>query len=432
MKYFILLSLLNALLAHMVSAAEIRVTNGGSIQDAVDAAVSGDTIIVEPGTYQNNSTNATYAVHITKSNIRLVGESTSSNRVIVTFLPGSTQAVGIYVAPPNCVYNASTTEGGCDGSTTLSDIEITGITVEDFPRHGIQTRRVDKFEITDCHASRNLGNGFYATVSTNGLLHGNSGNDSLDTAMSCSGCENVSMLNNVLVGSTAGIEITVSNNVLVRNNTIYNNTIGVALFPPDYTFVSQLPIMKNWTVEENEIYDNNKANSAPAGTRSSLLPKGFGVLIIGVSDHIVRDNSIRDNGTSGLAIVGFCTAQELGNPNDACSDANPPVADPSANNNLISFNTFKSNGKDQDPLIGDQGIPGVDLLYLQSPSLDEVGDGNCFEFKIKTTYFAVVDGKPSGTLGQNLPNGCGAFPGFFRRFFNRIVTLPKIIFRLLF
>jgi parallel beta-helix repeat protein len=432
MKYFALLSLFSAILASVISAAEIRVANGGSIQDAVDAAVSGDTIIVEPGTYQNNSTNATYAVHITKSNIRLIGESTGSNKVIITYLPGSDQAVGIYVAPLDCGYNASTTAGGCSGSIIVSDINIAGITVQDFPRHGIQTRRVDKFVIENCHVARNIGNGFYATISTNGVLQGNSGEDSLDTAMSCSGCENVSMLNNVLVGSTAGIEITVSNNILIRNNTIYDNTIGVALFPPDYTFVPQLPVMKNWTVEENDIYDNNKDNSAPTGTRASLLPKGFGVLIIGASDHIVRDNSIRDNGTSGLAIVGYCTAQELGNPDDKCSDENPPLGDPSANNNLISFNTFKDNGKDQDPLIGDEGIPGVDLLYLQSPSLDEIGDGNCFEFKIKTTYFAIVDGQPSGTLGQNLPNGCGVFPGLFRRVLNRILTLPKIIFRVFF
>lgn len=419
------------MLVSVVSAAETRVSNGESIQDAVDAAAPGDTIIVEPGTYQNNSTNATYAVHITKSNIRLIGESTPSNKVVIKFLSGSSQRVGIFVAPPNCAYNASATTGACDGTTIVSDISIVGITVEDFPSNGIQTRRVDKFEILRCHSVRSLVNGIYPTISTNGLLQENTAYGSLDSGIWPTGCENVSVLDNILFDNVIGLEITVSNNIIARNNTIYNNSLGIALFHPDYTRTPQRPVMKNWTIEENTIFDNNRINDAPPESIVSSLPKGFGILMIGVSDHVVRKNTIRDNGTTGLGVVGFCTAQELANPDDTCSES-PASAEPSANNNLISFNTFKNNGKDQDPLIGDEGIPGVDLLYLQSPSLGEIGDGNCFEFKIKTTYFAIVDGKPSGTLGQNLPNGCGGFPGFFRRVFNRILTLPKIIFRLLF
>ena len=430
MKYFALLSLLSTLFAPVISAAEIRVVNGGSIQDAVDAAVSGDTIIVEPGTYQNNSTNATYAVHITKSNIRLVGESTSNNKVIVTFLPGSTQAVGIFVAPPDCKYSASTTEGGCNGSTIVSNIDIVGITVQNFPSHGIQTRRVDKFEIRQCHAIQNLENGFYVTVSTNGLLQGNSGSGSRSTAMSCTGCENVLMLDNKLFDSTIGMEITVSNNILVRNNTIYNNTVGVGVFHPNYTGTPQLPVMKNWTIEENTISDSNKFNDSPPGTLGSYLPGGFGILLVGVSNHVIRNNTIRDNGSTGLAVFGHCTGQLLGDPTRPCGDEFPAFADPSPNNNLVSFNTFQNNGYDKDPLIDDKGYPGVDLLYLLSPSFNETGDGNCFELKIRTTHYAAVDGSPSGLLGQKLPNGCVVMPGFFRRLLNRIFTLPKIIYQL--
>ena len=430
MQYFVFLLLVCALLALSVSAVERRVSNGGSIQDAVDAAVPGDTIIVEPGTYQNNNTNTTYAVHITKSNLRLVGESTSSNKVIIKLLPGSLQEVGIFVAPHDCGYNASTTEGACNGSTKVSNFTIIGITVEGFPRHGIQTRRVDDFEILECHANQNLGNGFYATVSTNGLLQGNSARGSLDTAMSCSGCENVSLLDNELFDSNSGMQITVSNNIVVRNNTMYNNTLGLGIFHPNYTLTPQLPVMKNWTVEENTIYNNNKFNDAPPGTLGSLLPGGFGILLVGTSDHVIRKNTIRDNGTTGLAIIGHCTGQALGDPTRPCGDEFPAFADPSPNNNSVSLNTFQNNGNDQDPLIGDQGIPGVDVLYLISPSLNETGDGNCFELKIKTTHFAIVDGSPWGPLGQRLPKGCGIIPGFFRRLLNRLYTLPKIIFQL--
>lgn len=434
MKYIVYFLLWSTIQKSLVSSAEIRVPSGGSIQDAVDAAVAGDTIILEPGNYQNNDINATYAVHITKSNIRLIGEPTTSNKVVLTFLPGSLQEIGVFVAPPDCDYNAPSTEGGCSGSTVVSDIEMIGITVEDFPRHGIQTRRVDGFAIRECHAFRNLRNGFNVTISTNGVLQGNSASGSRETGMVCSGCDNVSMLDNKLFDNTNGIQITVSNNVVIRNNSMYNNSIGLGLFHPNYSFTPQLPVMKNWTVEENVIYDNNKKKigDEPNGTLYALLPGGFGILLIGTSDHIVRKNTIRDNGTTGLAIIGHCTGQALGDPTRPCSDEFPPFADPSTNNNLISLNTFQNNGNDQDPVIGNVGLPGVDLLYLVSPSLNETGDGNCFELKLRTTHFAIVDGEPLGRLGQQLPNGCGVFPGFFRRSLNRLYTLPKIIFRIFF
>jgi hypothetical protein len=120
----------------------------------------------------------------------------------------------------------------------------------------------------------------------------------------------------------------------------------------------------------------------------------------------------------------------LGDPNRPCSEEFPPFADISPNNNLVSLNTFQNNGNDLDPLFGDAGIPGVDLIYLISPSLNETGDGNCFELTLKTTHFAIVDGSPWGPLGQRHPNGCGLVPGLFRRLLNRIYTLPKIVFKL--
>ena len=430
MKYFVALLLLwTTILAPVVLAAEIRVKSGGSIQDAVDQAVSGDTIIVEPGTYENNSTNATYAVHITKSNIKLVGESTSTNKVLIKYLAESLQRVGVFVAPSDCAYNQSSTVGGCDGTTKITDIEISGVTVEGFPHYGIRTRRVDDFEISECQAINNPGIGISATISTNGLLQSSSASGSNDTGMSCVGCENVVMTNNTLFDCTLELEIIVSNNVVVRNNKIYNNTVGVGMLHPTATTEAVLPTMKNWTVEDNIISDNNKVNGAPPGTRGSALPRGFGILMVGVSDHVVRNNAISGSGTAGLTMIGYCTSQAVTGTNVTC-DLVPPPSEPSANNNLVSFNTFNGNGQDQDPLLEELGLPGVDLLYFQSPSLDEVGDGNCFEFILGTTYFAIVDGEPSGLLGQNLPNGCGS--GFFRRLLNRILTLPAILFRLLF
>lgn len=399
MSYIIFLSLLSTILASAVLAAEIRVSNGESIQDAVDAAVAGDTIIVGSGTYT--------ALHITKSNIRLVGEPT--NGIPVVIYSSQYTYIGIFVAPPNCEYDAA-----CDTTTIVSDIDIVGITVYG----GIETRRVDKFSIQNCYSRP-----FNITSSTNGLLQGNfnsAGEGGI--GMSCSGCENVSMLDNELYNNNYGIHITVSNNVVVRNNVIYNNFIGIGLLHPDYTRTPQLPVMKNWIIEENNVYDNNLSR-APYG--------GYGILLVGVSNHIVRKNTISNNGIAGAVITDHCTyffppPADIVNPCGA-------TADPFANNNLISRNTFQNNGNEPAFKFGSFGIPGVDLLYLLSRSSNEIGDGNCFVLKLKTTYFVLADDfSRSGRLGQSLPNGCGLFPGFFGRWLNRLFTFPDIIFRLLF
>jgi hypothetical protein len=398
MKYLVLLFTISI---SSICAVRIRVSVGGSIQDAVNLAAPGDTIIVEPGTYRNVDSNAMYGVHITKNNIRLVGERSGTKKVVVQYLPGSEQQVGIFFGPPGCEYNTPGTQAECNGNTILNSMFISGIVVEGFPRNGIQTRRVDKFKILKCESVRNLGNGIYPTLSTNGLLQDNVAFGSKDSAMWPSGCENVTMIGNTLRDSVLGLEITVSNRIWARNNIIYNNTVGVSLAHPNNTRTPMRPVMKDWFIEDNDIYDNNRENDSPPGALQENIPKGFGVLILGVSDHVVRKNKIRDNGTAGIAVVGYCTGQALADPNRACSEQFPPRADPSANNNLISQNNFKRNGGDQDPLIKDLGIPGTDILYIQSPSLNETGDGNCFELKNRDTAFAIVDFEPS-----TLPDGC--------------------------
>jgi Right handed beta helix region len=346
-------------------------------------------------------------------NIRLVGKPTGKNKVIVRYLPNSEQQVGIYFAPSGCDYNSFTPE--CDGTTVLTGISISGIVVEGFPRNGIQTRRVDQFKILGCESVDNLQKGIFPTLSTNGLIKDNIVSGSKDVGMWSLGCDNLRILKNVLFDCVVGLQLTVSNKIWVRNNDISSNTVGVALFHPNTVGLAVAdpnnktalirPIMKDWYVENNDIYSNNRENDSVPGALNDRLPKGIGVFILGTSKNIVRKNRIRDNGTTGLGVIGFCTGQALGSPDRACSDEFPPFVDPSSNNNFISQNTFQRNGLDQAILLKDFGIPGTDILYIQSPTLfSEMGDGNCFDLKKQTTKFAIYDFNFS--LGQDLPNGC--------------------------
>ena len=70
-RFCTLLGLAVFTIATAADAAVHRVFPGESIQAAVDAASPGDTILVEPGTYQEDP-NGEYGLHITTDNLRLI------------------------------------------------------------------------------------------------------------------------------------------------------------------------------------------------------------------------------------------------------------------------------------------------------------------------------------------------------------------------
>ena len=373
------------MLASPAAAAVHRVFPGESIQAAVDAASPGDTILVEPGTYQEDPANE-YGLHVTTDNLRVIGKVQGGKGEAgkVRLLHNGDQQTGVFAAPPGCGFRDSE----CDGE--LQGFYIRGFTVEGFPQNGIQTRWVNGFRFVRNESVNNLNNGIYPTLSANGLVRNNVSYGSLDTSMWVAGSENVRVVGNELYGSPIGFEITVSNNVRVSHNDIHDNTVGVGLFHPNAAGNPQIPVMADWVIQNNKIYNNNLPNPAPPGSFQAGLPPGGGILLLGVSDHVVRKNTIKNNGFVGIGVLGWCSATELGDPSRNCINS-PPQADPSSNNNLIAKNELKDNG--QSPPPGFEPL-AADIIYLQTPPF-EPGIGNCFRRNVFETVFSSAGELPT-------------------------------------
>lgn len=316
---------LTLLIADPARATTLRVKSGESIQSAINRAVPGDEITVEPGKYRET-------LFIDKDRIDLHGVIRDGTWPV---LDG---------------------EGELDNGIIASGHSVTvqNFWVRRFKGNGIMTQGSNNFRIVHNVVEGPCFYAIFPQYGKNGLVARNLVYNADDAAIYVGMSESVDVLDNETYGSFAGIEAENSKNILIQGNYTHDNSTGIMT-----TMLPGLPVKTsdNLIIRRNVIAKNNEPVKAPPGSLAVAVPSGLGVLILGTDHTVIEDNVIADNDSAAVFIV------ETGLVDPTPDDKIDPFPD----NAEVLRNQYWSNGSKpqrgiQDMLEAAGMKQGVDIL----------------------------------------------------------------------
>jgi parallel beta-helix repeat protein len=347
----------------------IVVRPGQSIQAAVNLALPGDTIVVEPGKYRETGNpcpfdaTQTCAVSVTKDNISLVARS-GAQPVVLDNPTGLTNGIGVgktYGCQRGSAYH---TKGS----------RVIGFTVRGFKGSGIVLSCVDDWELAYNNTPNNVLYGIYPVYAGKGRVHDNVASGATDTGIYVGLSHDVRVDHNLVYDNVSGFEFENTVNSQLDHNTAFNNTAGILEFiiPGD-----PLERSRNNAINDNLVRDNNRPNKCSVPSDPvCLVPPGVGIAIAGGNNNVTLGNKVVGNKTYGIAVTDVCTAFEI--PASQCGS--------------LGFNPLPMNTRTER---NTARLNGVDLLWTEN------GKGNCW-----------LNNRAKTTFPTSLPQCTGQMPPF--------------------
>jgi parallel beta-helix repeat protein len=248
-------------------------------------------------------------------------------------------------------------------SVTSDGFTIEKLTIKNSPNNGIVVNNAEDVVFRDLKVSWDAGpsseNGAYAVYPvgcTKVLVEDCEVTAAADAGIYVGQSDQIIVRNNKVYQNVAGIEIENSNNAEVYGNETYDNTAGILVFV--------LPNLEKkdgvaCNVHDNDVHDNNHPNFAASGIVGSV-PPGIGILVLAADETEIHDNDLHDNNSTAITVVGFETLSLL-NPEFMPND---PMTDGFAERTYIYDNTYTNNGTDIAPILLGIGLnPLPDIVF---------------------------------------------------------------------
>jgi parallel beta-helix repeat protein len=299
---------------------------GEPIQAAVNAAVPGEEIDVEPGTYAES-------VAVGKPGIRRVDRPGPRGEQVTLVNPGGADD-GVRVTPAG------------DG------FELRNVTVRGFEENGVVLVGVDGFRLSRVTAVDDGDYGLFPVHSTAGVIEGCAASGHRDTGIYVGQSSDVTVLRSTAFANVIGIDVENCSHVRLVGNDSHDNAAGI--------LVTCLPGLAVKTAADiavvgNTVHDNNHVNFGDPDEPEGLLPSGVGILVLGADRVSVLGNAVTGNRAVGIGVGSTLLLGTLaGLPPEAFTDIDPDPDDVRVLANLVVGNGSSSPTPD---------LPGADLLW---------------------------------------------------------------------
>jgi parallel beta-helix repeat protein len=192
---------------------------------------------------------------------------------------------------------------------TSDDVVLRDFSVEDSKGDGIKSKGADRIvyhnlrvEWTGGPKETNGAYGVYPVSSTDVLVDKVLVRGASDAGIYVGQSKNIIVRNSVAEFNVAGIEIENSYNADVHGNTATRNTGGILVFD-----LPNLPQMGGHSIRvfDNRVVNNDTPNFAPKGNIVATVPVGTGVMVMANRNVHVFRNTLEDNATANVMLIGY-------------------------------------------------------------------------------------------------------------------------------